>query len=166
LPSRLHKRILCTLLNQVSASEERICQALEREAQSESTSDSQSAILVDIGLELGLDLDRNRGALFEQLQLLRRELVDSRDHAQLQLLETIERMFQSWTHEPAGVPHWHTIAAESADDDPLTPFDTFLCPLTKQVRVLFSLCFCFKRQFRRNGAIQSAKIVTFSCTKF
>lgn len=129
------------MADQVSENEERICLALEREAQSERTEESnsavQSAILVDIGYELGLDLDRNRGALFEQLQLLRRELVDCRDHARIQLLETIECMFQSWTHEPPGVPHWHTIAAESAEDDPLTPFDTFLCPLTKQVSFAF-----------------------------
>lgn len=120
---------------QVSANEERICLALEREAQSSRQQDAdsavQNAILLDIGRELGLDLDRNRGALFEQLHLLRKELVDCRDEAQIRLLETIESMFQAWTLEPA-VPHWHTIV-ESAEDDPIAPFDTFLCPLSKQV---------------------------------
>ena len=120
---------------QVSASEERICLALEKEAQSSRQEDAdsavQNAILLDIGRELGLDLDRNRTALFEQLHLLRKELVDCPDKAQIQLLETIETMFQSWTLEPA-VPHWHTIV-EAADDDSISPFDTFLCPLSKNV---------------------------------
>jgi hypothetical protein len=117
------------LYAQVSANEERICLALEREAQSSRHEDAdsavQNAILLDIGRELGLDLDRNRGALFEQLHLLRMELVDCRDETQTRLLEIIETMFQSWTLEPA-VPHWHTIA----------PFDTFLCPLSKQVSLV------------------------------
>lgn len=123
---------------QVSANEERICLALERQAQSSRHEDAdsavQNAILLDIGRELGLDLERNRGALFEQLHLLRMELVDCRDETQTRLLETIETMFQSWTLEPA-VPHWHTIV-ESAEVDPIAPFDTFLCPLSKQVSLV------------------------------
>lgn len=120
----------------VSASEERICLALEREASQsarheDADSGVQNAILLDIGRELGLELDRNRGALFEQLQLLRRELADCRDRGQIKLLETIESMFQSWTLEPA-VPHWHTIV-EAGEDDTIAPFDTFLCPLSKKV---------------------------------
>lgn len=127
---------------QVSANEERICVALEREAQSSREEDAdatvQNAILLDIGRELGLDLDRNRGALFEQLHLLRKELVNCRDAAQIRLLETIENMFQSWTLEPA-VPHWHTIV-ESSEDDPIAPFDTFMCPLSKQVSLVKPVC--------------------------
>lgn len=124
-------------MDQVSASEERICLALEREASQsarheDADSGVQNAILLDIGRELGLELDRNRGALFEQLQLLRRELADCRDRGQIKLLETIESMFQSWTLEPA-VPHWHTIV-EAGEDDTIAPFDTFLCPLSKKVR--------------------------------
>jgi len=128
---------------QVSANEERICLALEREAQSSRPEDGdsavQNAILLDIGRELGLDLNRNRDALFEQLHLLRGELVDCQDEAQIRLLETIESMFQSYTLEPA-VPHWHTIV-ESTDsiDDSIPPFDTFLCPLSKQVSFRQSL---------------------------
>lgn len=123
---------------QVSANEERICLALERETQSSRSEEADfavhSAILLDIGRELGLDINRNRDALFEQLHLLRGELVDCPDESQLRLLETIETMFQSYTLEPA-VPHWHAIVerAEDSLDDSIPPFDTFLCPLSKQV---------------------------------
>jgi hypothetical protein len=125
----------------VSANEERICLSLEREAQcsrpEEADHSVHNGILLDIGRELGLDLNRNRDALFEQLHLLRGELVDSPDEAQLRLLETIESMFQSYTLEPA-VPHWHAIVEQSVDslDDSIPPFDTFLCPLSKQVSLI------------------------------
>ena len=113
--------------------------ALKRETQSTKPKSSdaavQNAILMDIVRELGLDLERNRGALFEQLQLLRRELVDCPDQTQLQLLGTIECLFQSCASEPA-VANWHHIMVDSSDDDPIAPFETFVCPLTKQVSLL------------------------------
>lgn len=129
--------VVYSLMAQVSANEERICLALEREAQSSRPEDAdpavQNAILLDIGRELGLDLNRNKDALFEQLHLLRGELVDCRDEGQIRLLETIESMFQSFTLEPA-VPHWHTIIESAGSiDEAIPPFDTFLCPLSKQV---------------------------------
>ncbi len=115
--------------------------ALERESQVEKqpvdhSSDSavqQKALVVDISRALGLDFEKknNRSSLSEQLRLVRKELPDCKHECELELLKTVARLLESLVVEPEFV-HRQSIS-DIGENEPLPPFEAFLCPLTKQV---------------------------------
>lgn len=131
---------LCACV-QVSENEERICQALEREALNTHPDKSdlalQNAIIKDIGRALELDLVQNTEPLLEHLQVLRKELSDCKHENELRLLDTINRLLQSCgvlelSPDLAGLLP-STSSDSAAETDLIPPFEAFLCPLTKQV---------------------------------
>jgi ribosomal protein S27E len=113
--------------------------ALERESRVEKQpgSDSavqQKALVVDISRALGLDFEKknNRSSLSEQLRLMRKELPDCKHECELELLKTVARLLESLVVEPEFVHRQST--SDIGENEPLPPFEAFLCPLTKQVR--------------------------------
>ncbi|KAH9311648.1 hypothetical protein KI387_026683, partial [Taxus chinensis] len=116
----------------VTENEERVCCTLEKEAQGRQTAKAvQNAIMMDIARALGMDLERNRTELCEQIQLLKNDLGDSDAENDLHILESLERIFDSWAIEPHVISR--PIDSDVEEDAPIPPFKTFLCPLTKEV---------------------------------
>jgi hypothetical protein len=128
---------------QVPEDDESIYLALERESRVEKqpvdhSSDSavqQKALVVDISRALGLDFEKknNRSSLSEQLRLMRKELPDCKHECELELLKTVARLLESLVVEPEFVHRQST--SDIGENEPLPPFEAFLCPLTKQVRL-------------------------------
>jgi hypothetical protein len=91
--------------------------------------------MVDISRALGLDFEKknNRSSLSEQLRLMRKELPDCKHECELELLKTVARLLESLVVEPEFVHRQST--SDIGENEPLPPFEAFLCPLTKQVRL-------------------------------
>ncbi|RZC90718.1 hypothetical protein C5167_028551 [Papaver somniferum] len=115
----------------VTENEERVYCTLRKEADGRHTSKAvQSAIMMDLARALGTDND-NLSELQEQIKLLRNDVASSNSIAERRILNSLERIFNSWSLDP-------TIAAETfgldcEEDTQIQPFKNFLCPLTKEV---------------------------------
>ncbi|KAH9561528.1 hypothetical protein CY35_05G026000 [Sphagnum magellanicum] len=128
----------------VPEDEEAICSALEMESRSEkaavditTSSDKNKAVqkglVMDISRVLGvLDFEKNSKPLSEQLRLVQKELVDCTHPSEKELLKTVARLLESVVAvEPEFVRRSST--SDAGENEPLPPFEAFLCPLTKQV---------------------------------
>ncbi len=135
---------------QVPEDEEAICSALEMESRSEkaavditTSSDKNKAVqkglVMDISRVLGvLDFEKNSKPLSEQLRLVQKELVDCTHQSEKELLKTVAHLLESVVAvEPEFVRRSST--SDAGENEPLPPFEAFLCPLTKQVRLSLSL---------------------------
>jgi hypothetical protein len=134
---------------QVPEDEEAICSALEMESRSDkaavdiTTSDKNKAVqkglVMDISRVLGvLDFEKNSKPLSEQLRLVQKELVDCTHPSEKELLKTVAHLLESVVAvEPEFVRRSST--SDAGENEPLPPFEAFLCPLTKQVRLFLSL---------------------------
>jgi hypothetical protein len=135
---------------QVPEDEEAICSALEMESRSEkaavditTSSDKNKAVqkglVMDISRVLGvLDSEKNSKPLSEQLRLVQKELVDCTHQSEKELLKTVAHLLESVVAvEPEFVRRSST--SDAGENEPLPPFEAFLCPLTKQVRLSLSL---------------------------
>ncbi|CAM6026016.1 unnamed protein product [Sphagnum balticum] len=128
----------------VPEDEEAICSALEMESRSEkaavditTSSDKNKAVqkglVMDISRVLGvLDFEKNSKPLSEQLRLVQKELVDCTHPSEKELLKTVAHLLESVVAvEPEFVRRSST--SDAGENEPLPPFEAFLCPLTKQV---------------------------------
>jgi hypothetical protein len=128
----------------VPEDEEAICSALEMESRSEkaavditTSSDKNKAVqkglVMDISRVLGvLDFEKNSKPLSEQLRLVQKELVDCTHQSEKELLKTVAHLLESVVAvEPEFVRRSST--SDAGENEPLPPFEAFLCPLTKQV---------------------------------
>ncbi len=135
---------------QVPEDEEAICSALQMESRSEkaavditTSSDKNKAVqkglVMDISRVLGvLDFEKNSKPLSEQLRLVQKELVDCTHPSEKELLKTVAHLLESVVAvEPEFVRRSST--SDAGENEPLPPFEAFLCPLTKQVRLSLSL---------------------------
>jgi hypothetical protein len=116
----------------VPEDEESIYLALERESKGDnSVTAVQKALVLDISRALGIDLEKNSRALCEQLRLLRKELPDCKHENELELLKAVARLLEPLIVEPEFMHRSST--SDAGENEPLPPFEAFLCPLTKQV---------------------------------
>jgi hypothetical protein len=117
---------------QVPEDEESIYLALERESKGDnSVTAVQKALVADISHALGIDLEKNSRALCEQLRLMRKELPDCKHENELELLKAVARLLEPLIVEPEFM--YRSSASDAGENEPLPPFEAFLCPLTKQV---------------------------------
>jgi hypothetical protein len=139
---------------QVPEDEEAICSALEMESRSEkaavditTSSDKNKAVqkglVMDISRVLGvLDFEKNSKPLSEQLRLVQKELVDCTHPSEKELLKAVARLLESFVAvEPEFVRRSST--SDAGENEPLPPFEAFLCPLTKQVTLSLSHLGCW-----------------------
>ncbi|KAI3993468.1 hypothetical protein MKX01_002481 [Papaver californicum] len=118
----------CAML--VTENAERVYCTLRKEADGRHTSKAvQSAIMMDLARALGTD-NENLSELQEEIKLLRNDVASSNSIAERRILNSLERIFNSWSLDP-------TIAAETFGldcevDTQIQPFKNFLCPLTKE----------------------------------
>ncbi len=99
----------------------------------------QKGLVMDISRVLGvLDFEKNSKPLSEQLRLVQKELVDCTHQSEKELLKTVAHLLESVVAvEPEFVRRSST--SDAGENEPLPPFEAFLCPLTKQVRLSLSL---------------------------
>jgi hypothetical protein len=99
----------------------------------------QKGLVMDISRVLGvLDFEKNSKPLSEQLRLVQKELVDCTHPSEKELLKTVAHLLESVVAvEPEFVRRSST--SDAGENEPLPPFEAFLCPLTKQVRLSLSL---------------------------
>jgi hypothetical protein len=98
----------------------------------------QKGLVMDISRVLGvLDFEKNSKPLSEQLRLVQKELVDCTHPSEKELLKTVAHLLESVVAvEPEFVRRSST--SDAGENEPLPPFEAFLCPLTKQVRLSLS----------------------------
>jgi hypothetical protein len=99
----------------------------------------QKGLVMDICRVLGvLDFEKNSKPLSEQFRLVQKELVDCTHPSEKELLKTVAHLLESVVAvEPEFVRRSST--SDAGENEPLPPFEAFLCPLTKQVRLSRSL---------------------------
>ncbi|KAJ7541855.1 hypothetical protein O6H91_10G079700 [Diphasiastrum complanatum] len=112
--------------------EDRLLMALEEEP-SRLSSDlhALNAIIMDMGRLLGIDPERNQEKFANELRLLKQDLQDCDNDHELQLSGTIDKIFQAWMLRSELLRYQSF--SDPGDDEPMSPFESFLCPLTKQV---------------------------------
>ncbi|PKA51893.1 U-box domain-containing protein 44 [Apostasia shenzhenica] len=119
------------LNKQVTDMEERVYRTLQKEAELRPNSKAvQSAIIMDLARALGAD-PGDHARLSEHIRQLRSDLAGSSSVAERKILMSLEKIFDSWSTEPI-------VATASPDADfeenaQISPFKSFICPLTKEV---------------------------------
>ncbi|KAH7542239.1 hypothetical protein FEM48_Zijuj02G0052300 [Ziziphus jujuba var. spinosa] len=118
---------------EVTKNEERVHFMLQKEGQERQAKTSkavQSAIIMDLARSLGIDPE-NQTELSEQINLLKNDLARSSSLSERRILSSLERIIDNWATEPT-ISTWK-LDLEFDDDDQITPFKNFQCPLTKAV---------------------------------
>lgn len=116
--------------------EAKLCQTLEPENSSIlSDVGVQQAILMDIGRTVGIeDLSRNPAAFRIELDLLRKDVEDSKDANDMRLFGVVSGMFDKWlqsNEQPGQSDEANAVHPYHKRLEPL--YEAFVCPLTKQV---------------------------------
>lgn len=116
--------------------EARLCQTLEPENNGIlSDLGVQQAILMDIARTVGIeDLARNPTAFRNELDLLRKDVEESKNANDMRLLGLVSGMFDRWlqsNEQPSQSEETHSVHPLHKRLEPL--YEAFVCPLTKQV---------------------------------
>ncbi|KAG0558499.1 hypothetical protein KC19_10G033000 [Ceratodon purpureus] len=95
----------------------------------------QQAILMDIARTVGIeDLSRNPTAFRNELDLLRKDVEDSKNANDMRLFGVVSSMFDKWlqsNEQPSQSEETHAVHPFHKRLEPL--YEAFVCPLTKQV---------------------------------
>ncbi|XP_059660878.1 U-box domain-containing protein 44-like isoform X3 [Cornus florida] len=115
----------------VTDNEERVYCTLQKEGQGRINSKAvQTAIIMDLARALGID-SNNHSELLEQVKLLKNDLSHSSSVSERRILTSLERIMANWSTEPDILIQ--NLVLDWDDDVHISPFKTFLCPLTKEV---------------------------------
>ncbi|CAK9863245.1 unnamed protein product [Sphagnum jensenii] len=120
----------------VKENEARLCQTLERENEGILSYPAvQTGILMDIARTVGIeDLSQDPSAFRSELELLKQDVEESQNDEDLHMMDLIGNMFEIWLQsnaQPSLSDDTQTVHPSHKRLEPL--YDTFICPLTKQV---------------------------------
>lgn len=116
---------------QVTENEKRVQLMLQKEGLGRPTSKAvQSAIIMDLARALGID-SNNHIELSEQVKLLKEDIARSNSVSERRILTSLEKIMDSWSLEPDVLTQNFDFDFE--DDAQISPFKSFICPLTKEV---------------------------------
>ncbi|XP_031271163.1 U-box domain-containing protein 44-like [Pistacia vera] len=118
-------------LFKVTENEERVHCTLQKEGEGRQTTKAvQSAIIMDLMRTLGLE-SNDLTELTKQIKQLRTDLARSSSVPERRILSSLQRILDSWCIVPDISSLNYDI--ETEDDVNISPFKSFLCPLTKEV---------------------------------
>lgn len=117
---------------QIKETEERVYAGLQRVAADAKQSSKAvlSATVMDLARALGID-PTDHTKLGEQIKLLRVDLSGLSSVAERRILASLEKTLQDWSREPSLAGG--LVVTSFEEEAQISPFNNFLCPLTKEV---------------------------------